>query len=60
MQVNGKRDTPGALPPAKSARWQKLYVLMETEWEGVGWVDLAQDGDRWRALVNKVMNLRVP
>jgi hypothetical protein len=27
---------------------------------GVGWSDLAQDRDRWRALVNSVLNLRVP
>jgi hypothetical protein len=27
---------------------------------GVDWIDLAQDKDRWRALVNTVMNLRVP
>jgi hypothetical protein len=24
------------------------------------WIDLAQDGDRWRALMNAVMNLQVP
>jgi hypothetical protein len=27
---------------------------------GIEWIDLAQDRDRWRALVNVVMNLRVP
>jgi hypothetical protein len=27
---------------------------------GVGWIDLAQDRDRWRAVVYTVMNLRVP
>jgi hypothetical protein len=27
---------------------------------GVDWIDLAQDRDRWRALVYTVMNLRVP
>jgi hypothetical protein len=29
-------------------------------WQGVDWIDMAQDRDRWRAFVNKVMNLRVP
>jgi hypothetical protein len=29
-------------------------------WEGINWIDLAQDRDEWRALVNTVMNLRVP
>jgi hypothetical protein len=28
-------------------------------WEGVDWIDLAQDRDRWRALAYTVMNLRV-
>jgi hypothetical protein len=34
--------------------------LREKGWDGVDWVDLAQDRDQWRALVNTVMNLRVP
>jgi hypothetical protein len=29
-------------------------------WDGMDWIDLAQDKDQWRALVNMVMNLRVP
>ena len=27
---------------------------------GKDWIDLAEDSDRWKALVNAVMNLRVP
>jgi hypothetical protein len=29
-------------------------------WDGVDWIELAQDRDQWRALVNTMMNLRVP
>jgi hypothetical protein len=32
-------------------------VLRETEWGGMNWIDLAQDRDKWRALLNTVMNL---
>jgi hypothetical protein len=34
--------------------------LRETGWDGMDWIDLAQDRDQWRALVNTVMNPRVP
>jgi hypothetical protein len=34
--------------------------IRELGWAGIDWIDLAQDRDQWRALVNTVMNLRVP
>jgi hypothetical protein len=34
--------------------------LLEIGWGGVDWIGLAQDMDKWRALVNAVMNLRIP
>jgi hypothetical protein len=34
--------------------------LSEIEWDGMDWIVLAQGRDQWRALVNTVMNLRVP
>jgi hypothetical protein len=34
--------------------------LLEIGWGGVDWIGLAQDRDKWRVLVNAVMNLQGP
>jgi hypothetical protein len=34
--------------------------LVEVGWGDVDWIGLAQDRDRWRALVNSVLNIRIP
>jgi hypothetical protein len=43
-------------------RWEDNIKmdLRDFGWGGIDWINLAQDRDRWRALVNTVMNLRFP
>jgi hypothetical protein len=41
-------------------RWVANIELREIGWDGVDWIDRAQDRDQWRALVNTILNLRVP
>jgi hypothetical protein len=45
-----------------SRRWEDNIKmdLREVGWGGMDWINLAQDREGWRALVNAVMNLRVP
>ena len=44
-----------------SSRWEDTIKIDVTEigWEGVDWIDLAENRDRYRAVVNTVMNVRV-
>jgi hypothetical protein len=35
------------------------WFLRDIEWDGKDWIDLTQDRDQWKALVNTVMNLLV-
>jgi hypothetical protein len=46
----------------KRRRWvDNIKInLREIGWDGMDWVDVAQDRDQWRALVNTIKNLRVP
>jgi hypothetical protein len=50
----------GKRPLGRPARRREDNIRMETGWEGVDWIHLAQDRDQWQALVNTVMNVGFP
>jgi len=57
----GKPEGKG--PPGRPRRRWEDNIKMDLQKVGFGgtdWIDLAQKGDRWRALVNTVMNIKVP
>jgi hypothetical protein len=52
----------GRKPPERPGRRWEDNIKMDVRdvrW-GMGWIDLAYDRDRWRILVNAVMNILVP
>jgi hypothetical protein len=57
----GKQE--GKRPLGRPRHWWEDNIKMdfrEIKWGGINWIDLAQDRDQWRALVDMVMKLRVP
>jgi hypothetical protein len=70
--ANGEKKNAYRLLAGKQERYRPLgkpgrrcvdnirMDLGEVGWSDVDWIGLAQDRDRWRALVNSVKNLRVP
>jgi hypothetical protein len=53
----------GKSPPGRPRRRRVDNIRMnvgEVGWGDVDWIGQVQDRDRWRALVNSVLNLRVP
>ena len=57
----GKPEGKKPLVRARS-RWEDnvRWIIQEVGCGGIDWIDLAQDRERWWALVNAVMNFRVP
>jgi hypothetical protein len=54
-----ERKRPLGRPRRRSVDNIKMD-LREIGWDSIDWIDLAQDRDQWRALVNTVINLRAP
>jgi hypothetical protein len=60
--IQGLVERPDGRPIERPRRrWEDNIKMnfQEVGWGGMDWIDLAQDRDRWRALVNAVMNLVV-
>ena len=56
-------STPSDVPLGRPGRRWEDNIKMDLQEMGCGgtdWIELAQDRDRWQALVNAVMKLRVP
>jgi hypothetical protein len=58
MQNIGGKDRRDHWEDREVGGWTRTD-LGEIGWDGVNWIDVAQDRDKWRALVNMVMNLRI-
>jgi len=58
--VENPRERDHLGDPGVDGRIISKWIIRKWDVGGTDWIDLAQDRDRWRALVNAVMNLQVP
>jgi hypothetical protein len=61
QDFSGKREGRRPLERPRR-RWEKRIKmdLREVGWGGMDWINLAQVRERWRAVVNAVMNFQLP
>jgi hypothetical protein len=62
MHIGHWRESGNRSPGRPRSRWVDNIKmdLREIGWSDMDWIDLAQDRDQWRILVNTIMNFRVP
>ncbi|PNF41092.1 hypothetical protein B7P43_G06219, partial [Cryptotermes secundus] len=61
-ELHNLHSSPSIIRTNKSRRMRdnNKMDLREIGWDGMDWIDLAQDGNQWSALMNTVINLRLP
>jgi hypothetical protein len=57
---NNNNNKPSLGRPRRKWKDNIKMDLLEVECGDVDWIELAQNRDRWRALLNAAMNLRIP
>jgi hypothetical protein len=61
LETHGQHSDPISLLLSLKNKGSRLrMVIGEIGWSGMDWTGLARDRDQWRAVVNTVMNFRVP
>ena len=61
IRVENVKEREHLEDPGLDGRKILKWIIRKLEWVGgIDWIDVAQVRNRWRALVNAVMNLRVP